>query len=303
MALARAEPSARARPTSELFRVTDTSYGQTFTIHRCEHCGFLQCMDAEDVISQYVQMSDGLYEATSEARARQMQSLLPHGEQFQEKGTLSGCRRIGLLVEEARKLGFDAEGVEPSRALQAAAAAKALPVHLGVIPSLEITGPYDIVSAIDVIEHVDKPLDLLIAIRDLLAADGIGVLVTPDVGSITARVMRRKWWHFRPAHIGYFDRHSIRLSLERAGLSPATIARPTWYLPMDYLGSRVASYLPGGNKIAMPKLFGRIKVPINLHDSLLVVFRCKADAARQVHCIGRGRRPCASPGVLGPHPG
>jgi predicted TPR repeat methyltransferase len=235
-------------------------------------------MDAEDVISQYVEMSDGLYEATSEARTRQMQSLLRTVSSFKQKGRfLDVGAGIGLLVDEARKLAFDAEGVEPSRALQAAAAARALPVHLGVIPSPQVTGPYDIVSAIDVIEHVDKPLDLLIAIRDLLAADGIGVLVTPDVGSITARLMRRKWWHFRPAHIGYFDRHTIRLVLERAGLSPVNIARPTWYLPMDYLIRRVASYLPGDGKIAMPKLFGRINIPINLYDSLLVVFR-RSDA-------------------------
>lgn len=266
------------RPTSVLFRVTDASYGQTFTIHRCELCGFQQCMDAKDVISHYVGMSDELYEATSEARGRQMQSLLRTVSNFKQKGRfLDVGAGIGLLVEEARKLGFDAEGVEPSRALQAAAAAKAIPVHLGAIPTPAIRGLYDIVSAIDVIEHVDKPLDLLIAIRNLLAADGIGVLVTPDVGSITARLMRRKWWHYRPAHICYFDRDTVRLSLKRAGLSPVTIARPTWYLPMDYLASRVASYLSIGNKIAMPKLFSRIKVPINLHDSLLVVFR-RADA-------------------------
>jgi hypothetical protein len=146
-------------------------------------------------------------------------------------------------------------------------------VHLGVIPSREISGPYDVVSAIDVIEHVDKPLDLLRAIRDVLATDGIGVLVTPDVGSITARVMRRHWWHFRPAHIGYFNRHTISLSLAAAGLSPITVGRPTWYLPVDYLASRAARYLPGGNKLAVPKMLGRIEVPINLHDSLLVVFR------------------------------
>lgn len=262
------------RPTSELFRVTDASYGQTFTIHRCALCGFQQCMDAEDVISHYVEMSDELYEATSDARARQMQALLRAVSNFKPKGRfLDVGAGIGLLVEEARKLGFDAEGVEPSRALQAAAAAKAIPVHLGVIPTPAIRGPYDIVSAIDVIEHVDKPLDLLIAIRNLLAPDGIGLLVTPDVGSSTARLMRRKWWHFRPAHICYFDRDTIRMSLARAGLSPITIARPTWYLPLDYLVSRVTSYLPGGDKIAMPKLFSRIKVPINLHDSLLVVFR------------------------------
>jgi hypothetical protein len=85
--------------------------------------------------------------------------------------------------------------------------------------------------------------------------------------------MRRKWWHYRPAHIGYFDLDTVRLSLRRSGLYPVSIGRPTWYLPMDYLVSRVASYLSIGNKIAMPKLFSRIKVPINLQDSLLVVFR------------------------------
>jgi SAM-dependent methyltransferase len=237
-------------------------------------------MDAENVISHYVEMSDGLYIATSEARRRQMQSLLCTVTKFKKKGHLLDVGAgIGLLVEEACKLGFDAEGVEPSRALQAAAVARHLPVHLGVIPSREISGPYDIVSAIDVIEHVDKPLGLLRAIRDLLATDGIGVLVTPDVGSITARVMRRNWWHFRPAHIGYFDRHTISLALAHAGLSPITIGRPTWYLPMDYLASRVASYLPAGNKLAVPKILGRIKVPINLHDSLIVVF-CRSDATQ-----------------------
>ena len=41
---------------------------------------------------------------------------------------------------------------------------------------------------------------------------------------------------------------------------------------MDYLVSRVASYLPGGNKVAMPKVLGRINVPINLYNSLMVVF-------------------------------
>jgi hypothetical protein len=55
-------------------------------------------------------------------------------------------------------------GIEPSRALQATAVARGLRVHLGVIPSPEISGPYDVVTAIDVIEHVDKPLGLLRAI-------------------------------------------------------------------------------------------------------------------------------------------
>jgi SAM-dependent methyltransferase len=233
-------------------------------------------MDATNVISHYVEMRDELYVTTSDARARQMQSILRTIGKFKKRGRLLDVGAgIGLLVEEACKLGFDAEGVEPSRALQAAAVARHVPVHLGVIPSGEINGLYDIVSAIDVIEHVDKPLDLLRAMRDLLAAEGIGVLVTPDVGSITARIMGQKWWHFRPAHIGYFDRHTIGLSLVHAGLLPITIGRPTWYLPVDYLLTRVVSYLPSNNGLALPRILSRIKVPINLYDSLIVVFRRK----------------------------
>src|SRR5438034_7244159 len=107
-------------------------------------------------------MSDEPYIATSEDRTRQMQWLLRTMSRFKAKGRLLDIGAgTGLLVDEARKLGFDAEGVEPSRALQAVASAKNLPVHLGVIPSCEISGPYDIVSAIDVIEHVQKPLELL----------------------------------------------------------------------------------------------------------------------------------------------
>ena len=126
-----------------------------------------------------------------------MQYPPAHGEQFQAEGTFLGRRRGHRLASRGgaqARLRCRGRGALPCPAGRCSR--QGVPVHLGVLPSPAIRGPYDIVSAIDVIEHVDKPLDLLIEIRDLLAADGIGVLVTPDIGSITARLMRRKWWHF-----------------------------------------------------------------------------------------------------------
>ena len=50
-----------------------------------------------------------------------------------------------------------------------------------------------------------------------MAKDGIGMMVTPDINSFFARIMGKKWWHYRVAHIGYFNRKSLNILLDRAG--------------------------------------------------------------------------------------
>ena len=59
----------------------------------------------------------------------------------------------------------------------------------GILPNKEITGPYDVVTLVDVIEHVSDPIELLVQARTVLASDGIGLVITPDVASVAARVM------------------------------------------------------------------------------------------------------------------
>src|SRR6185312_17166433 len=100
--------------------------------------------------------------------------------------------------------------IEPSLALQAQAQARGLPVHRGVLPSPNVTGLYDIVTAVDVIEHVPDPVGLMRVIAATMAPQGIAVFVTPDVGSFAARLLSWKWWHYRIAHIGYFDQRTLR---------------------------------------------------------------------------------------------
>ena len=35
------------------------------------------------------------------------------------------------------------------------------------------------------------------------------VIVTPDIGSLAARIMGGRWWHYRVAHINFFNRRSL----------------------------------------------------------------------------------------------
>jgi hypothetical protein len=115
-------------------------------------------------------------------------------------------------------------------------------------------------------------LCLLRAARAALAPEGILAVVTPDVRSVAARLLGWRWWHFRVAHVGYFDRATLALAARRAGLAPLAVHRPGWFFPGDYLWDRAWRFL-GLAGARAPAVLQRVTVPLNLRDSLLAVFR------------------------------
>ena len=129
-----------------------------------------------------------------------------------------------------------------------------------------------LVTLIDIIEHVTNPVELLRDVGEALESDGIGMVVTPDVGSLMAKVLGYRWWHFRVAHIGYFDCKTLNMALSRAGLKPLETFRPSWYFSSDYLLERVNRYVPTALSLPVPRFLKRITLPLNLFDSLCVIF-------------------------------
>jgi SAM-dependent methyltransferase len=181
----------------------------------------------------------------------------------------------GILVEEALKMGYSAEGVEPSRVFCEEARTRGLPVHPGTLPQTGVRGPFDVITLIDVIEHVPDPVRLLRETRPLLADGGIGVAVTPDAGSLAARLMGSRWWHYRVAHLCYFTRRTLGMALDAAGLLPLHFQRAGWVFPADYLWERLGRYLPPRLRMRPWPIMSRVAVRLNLLDSFLVVYQKK----------------------------
>ena len=260
--------------SAEAFQITDSAYGSTGEIHKCDECGFLQCPYMDDVLSFYEGMDDDGYEDTRAERALQSRRLIRTIARHKPSGRLLDVGAgSGILVEEAQKAGFESDGVEPSTALQTRAVSLGLPVYGGVLPHQATPGPYDVVTVVDVIEHVDDPVGLMRNVADTLADDGICLVVTPDVKSVAARIMGMKWWHFRIAHIGYFDKQTLSKCMSGAGLEVVEMRRPSWYFPVSYLLVRLSTYLPRWLRPPVPKFLDRIVVPLNLFDSMLVICR------------------------------
>lgn len=263
-----------ARLGPEAFRITDAGYGRTGDLYDCRGCGFRQARGLDAVLAYYQAMDDPAYEATRGPRLLQARRLLERLWRHRPGGRLLDIGAgSGVLVEAALAMGFAAEGVEPSRALHAAASRHGLPMHLGVLPHPSAAGPFDVATIIDAIEHVPDPIGLLRDVRDVLAPGGLCLVVTPDLGSLAARLLGFRWWHYRVAHIGYFDRATLTLALRGAGFEVLEAARPTWYLPASYLRERAMSYIPGLRRVPVPGWLRRVTLPLNLFDSLLFVCR------------------------------
>ncbi|HBG06017.1 MAG: hypothetical protein A2075_15640 [Geobacteraceae bacterium GWC2_58_44] len=261
--------------TSADFRVTDSGYGATCAIDICAGCGFLQSTCA-DVLGYYERMEDPEYESGRLARGKQFDDILEELSRWSTGGRLLDVGAgTGILVELALNRGFRAQGIEPSEWMARQAGDKGLPVLAGVLPDERVAGPFAAVTLLDVIEHVSDPAGILRSIHDLLEPDGYLLLTTPDVDSFAARVMGKRWWHFRIAHISYFAPRTIELLLQRSGFEVVKVKRTGWYFELSYLVERLMKYLPGAPSVPLPARLSSTIIPLNLYDSMLLVCRRK----------------------------
>jgi SAM-dependent methyltransferase len=133
-----------------------------------------------------------------------------------------GCGH-GLLLDEARRRGFDVVGLEISRS-GARHAREALGLDVREVP-LEEFGAwdgFDVVVLADVLEHLDDPVAAVERCARLLRPGGALCVVTPDPSSLTARMAGRRWWGFVPAHACLVPRATLRELLGESGLVVCT---------------------------------------------------------------------------------
>jgi len=177
-----------------------------------------------------------------------------------------GCGS-GKFVRYLRRQGFDAEGIEPSSALFDHFLAREPFFHRDLAA---VAGKrFAIVSALDVIEHVDDPVPFLASLRDVSEPTGTIVISTPDISGLTVRVLGRRWHHYNRYHLSFFSPATLDDAAGRAGLRVCSISHP-WR--RRSLGYSVRYLFDFGLRRDPPRLarqLDRAQFPINLGDILL----------------------------------
>jgi len=228
------------------FRITDKAYGTTGTIVVCSNCGLGYAFPRpprERLETLYAELVDPAYCVEADGRAASCRRVLGRLEaRLGGPGTLLDVgAATGILLRVARERGWQVTGVEPSAwAARHAAAQHGLEVVCAPFPTPLLAGRvFDAVSMLDVLEHVDSPRRALEAAHERLRPGGLLCLVTPDAGSLVARLLGRRWWHVRVAHLYYFRRAPLWRLLADTGFRLLERRRYGWTFSLEYLATRL----------------------------------------------------------------
>jgi SAM-dependent methyltransferase len=256
---------------------TSTSPGR---ILRCRQCrfGFRQMRSSPDeLLNVYRHMDTQVYDAELEGRNRTARRHLGIVERYAKRGRILdvGCAS-GLLLSHAADAGWKVTGIEPCESLCEVARRKLAgrgEVRCAGLESARLEGGFDAITLWDVLEHVTNPLEFLVTCRRLLAPEGHLFLNVPDLDSVEARLLGRRWPLLLPEHLNYFTRPSLRRCGERAGLELVRFGRRRVFFSVRYVGFRIAQHgIPGAGLLrkAAATALGRVLIPVSLGETFAV---------------------------------
>jgi 2-polyprenyl-3-methyl-5-hydroxy-6-metoxy-1,4-benzoquinol methylase len=251
---------------------------------RCYQCGLVYVnprIDARVLIDSYANAADPRFVSQNPERiATFKRVLLGICRRFQIKPSREyrildvGCA-AGAFPKAASELGFSAVGVEPSAWL-AEFGRKEYDVEIrqGVLePGMFPATSFEIVSMWDVIEHLPNPHSILTTIRDLLCDNGLLIINYPDVGSLTSRLLGKRWPFWLSVHVTYYTRKTLAEQLQRAGFDILEM-RPHWQaLKLSYVLLRASHYLSffsSLRELADALSIGNLPIVYNMGQTLVV---------------------------------
>jgi SAM-dependent methyltransferase len=214
-------------PVATAFAPSLHETGRHGDMLECVECGTVQQVvlpHGDALHDLYRDVDDGAYlteEVGRRATAAHLLDLI--AEQVPSGRLLDvGCGH-GLLLDEARRRGYDVVGLELSRAAaRHARDALGLDVREEPVESFVDLDGFDVVVLADVLEHLDDPVAAVDRCAGLLRPGGALCVVTPDPSSLTARVAGRRWWGFVPAHACLLPRATLRELVSARGLIIST---------------------------------------------------------------------------------
>jgi 2-polyprenyl-3-methyl-5-hydroxy-6-metoxy-1,4-benzoquinol methylase len=187
----------------------------------------------------------------------------------------------GFFISLANQEGFDASGLEISSQAVEWATKLQRPVEVGTIETSSFNNQFNFVTALDVLEHIEKPREFLQAVHIALVPEGYLLINVPYVASLTAKISGKKWHAFLPPeHWFYFNRKSLRNLLESLGFEVIHQRAMSKSFSVSYIYLTILNspQFPHYSKTFLSKFkwitkskIGKIKVYLPLFDNLSMI--------------------------------
>lgn len=261
------------------YRITHSERQLVHAIVRCVDCGLVTLPLSYSPPVSYEEAADPYYVEQAPQRianAHRLLALVPGGGRLLE----IGCA-CGFLLVAARERGFTVRGIEMSAwASQYARDTYGLDVHTGTLEAASLPAEsVDVVVMADVIEHLFDPRASLREIRRILAPGGRLLLLTPDIGSLLARLAGPRWWGLLDDHYYYFSRQTLRQLLEQEGFTVERIRALGRVFPLAHWAFKLAPYSRALEQTASRTLralgVDQLQISFNFGDQMACVAQKK----------------------------
>jgi SAM-dependent methyltransferase len=218
-----------------------------------------------------------LYLRTFRRRLRLVQRWVPEGARILDVGCAAG-----YFLQVMRDQGHEVLGIEPSAAI-AGMAQQALGEQAVFVGDLDQApasrgyrhGSFGLVTLWDVIEHIPDPQAALRLLRPMLQPGGKLLLETQNVQSRWARMLGRRWHHYKhEEHLYHFSPKTIARLLDDCGFrvlycGPAYAGK---YVSFGFIAERAGRLGPLAGLLASPlRLLSGCSVYVNPCDEIIVV--------------------------------
>ena len=265
-----------------------------YTILRCSSCGLARTQLNEDY-QQFVRRHYGRGYFTGDPRysayvnykddksliSRNMSKLLAKITKYKPKGRLLdiGCA-LGFFVELALQRGYDAYGLDASNYAVHEARKLVGPARIqeGTIDTVHYKEKsFDVITMLDIFEHLADPRRDLKRVRSWLKDDGILVIATGDTGSVLAKVLARRWtFYIPPQHLFFFNKANLTRLFGEERFTPRIWFRIGKWVSLRYVlhlarttgeSTLAKKIYPLANKTR----FGKIPLYLPVRDNMVVI--------------------------------
>jgi 2-polyprenyl-3-methyl-5-hydroxy-6-metoxy-1,4-benzoquinol methylase len=237
------------QPRGPGYKITEDAIDMpSLRIVRCLRCGLVYLNPregADEILVRYKGMEDDVYAGEERGRRIAARIILKKISRYKRKGRILdiGCA-TGFLLDEAKKQGWEAYGVELSKwAANFAREKFGLNIFEGLLKDAKFPYNYfDAITMIDSIEHLSSPKEELEEVRRILKPNGVLCISTPDIDSFLSKFLEAKWWGIKQAHLFYFSRKTLSRMLDAVGFKAVKFSSHVRVFSVEYWSLRLKGY-------------------------------------------------------------
>lgn len=128
---------------------------------------------------------------------------------------------------------------------------------------------FDFIVLLDVIEHLENPVETIDILHQVLNPGGRILIVTGNIDGIYPRIAGKYWRLMTPPqHTFFFSKKTLSHLLKQAGFEIKKVTTPYKIVPLSLMMYQFTHRL--GLKFKAPNIFNKLGLPVSLFDTMLI---------------------------------